>query len=308
MELFRALAVFVEPPDRPEAARLAALLGLGETPPSVADYTETFVFQLYPYASVYLGAEGMLGGEARDRIAGFLAALGQTPPPEPDHLALMLGTYAELAESEELERDARRRAYLRNARRAFLWEHLLSWLPVYLDKLEQIAPPFYRRWAALLGAALQAETVALGARNPPDAQNARGAYDALPLHLREASALADPRASSSEEFLQTLLTPARCGMILTRVDLARIARDLRRGIRAGERLFALRSLMGQDAAGVLDRLAAEADAWESLHLRRSDAHGCIAVWWAARARATATLLRELKTEADVEGERMKDEG
>jgi hypothetical protein len=288
MELFRALAVFVEPPDRPEAARLAGLLGLGETPP-VADYTETFVFQLYPYASVYLGAEGMLGGEARDRIAGFLAALGQTPPPEPDHLALMLGTYAGLAESEELEPDARRRAYLRNARRAFLWEHLLSWLPVYLDKLERIAPPFYRRWAALLRSALDAESGALGAQ------------DALPLHLREAQGAADPRAASAEEFLQTLLAPARSGMILTRDDIARAARDLQRGIRAGERLYALRSLMGQDAAGVLGRLASEADAWESLHLQRSAAHGRIAVWWAARAHATATLLRELKAEAEAKG-------
>ena len=36
----------------------------------------------------------MLGGEARDRIAGFWRALGLVPPPEPDHLAVMLGLYA----------------------------------------------------------------------------------------------------------------------------------------------------------------------------------------------------------------------
>src|SRR2546423_4691638 len=96
MEIFRALAVLAEPPERPEVARLAELLDLGELP-SASDYTETFVFQLYPYASVYLGAEGMLGGEARDRVAGFLAALGHTPPPEPDHLTVLLATYAQLS-------------------------------------------------------------------------------------------------------------------------------------------------------------------------------------------------------------------
>jgi len=55
MEILRPLAVFAEPPRRPEVARLAELLDLGE-PPSLSEYTETFVFQLYPYASVYLGA------------------------------------------------------------------------------------------------------------------------------------------------------------------------------------------------------------------------------------------------------------
>ena len=51
MELFRALAVLVEPPDRPGAARVAEALGLGEVSEASA-YTDVFVFQLYPYASV----------------------------------------------------------------------------------------------------------------------------------------------------------------------------------------------------------------------------------------------------------------
>jgi hypothetical protein len=284
MELFRALAVLVEPPGPPGVERIADALGLGRTP-EMSAYTNIFIFQLYPYASVYLGAEGMLGGEARDRIAGFLSALGQKPPHEPDHLALMLGTYAELSESETVATDARRRDYLRGARRAFLWEHLLSWLPVYLDKLEQIAPPFYRRWAEMLSAALDAEAEALGEQ------------ETLPLHLREAPTMADPRESSSEEFLQALLAPARCGMILVRDDLARAARDLQTGVRAGERRFALRSLLGQEAAGVLGWLASEADAWESLHRRRREAHAGIAEWWGGRAAATAKLLRELQAEA-----------
>jgi hypothetical protein len=300
MELFRALAVLVEPPGRPGAARVAEALGLGALPEASA-YTDTFVFRLYPYASVYLGAEGMLGGEARDRVAGFLAALGQVPPPEPDHLALMLGTYARLAEAEGVESDVQRREYLRGARRAFLWEHLLSWLPVYLDKLAQVAPAFYRRWGELLRAALDAEAEALGAQR------------ALPLHLREAPSLADPRAtlsedthapssedartSSSEDFLRTLLAPARSGMILVRDDLARVASELGVGLRAGERLYALRSLMGQDAAVVLGRLADEAEGWASLHLRRRAAHGQVAEWWAARAASTARLLRELSADA-----------
>jgi TorA maturation chaperone TorD len=302
MELFRALAVLVEPPDRVEVAALARLLELGE-PPHVADYTETFVFQLPPFASVYLGAEGMLGGEARERVAGFLAALGRTPPPEPDHLTTLLATYAELSAhgddyattlvetadahnaADEDEDGARRRASSRVARKAFLWEHLLSWLPAYLDKLSEIAPPFYCRWSELLLDALLAEAAVLGQQ------------DALPLHLREAAPLADPRAASADEFLQTLLAPARSGLIVTRADLARAARALGAGLRAGERKFALKSLLGQDAAGALAWLAEEASMWAKRHARHSDALGRVAVWWTQRAEASATLLRELASDA-----------
>jgi hypothetical protein len=285
MELFRALAVFAEPPGREGVGRVAAALGLGPLPEASA-YTDTFVFQLYPYASVYLGDEGMMGGEARDRVAGFLKALGQEPPQEPDHLATMLGAYAALCASEEAAGEARAREHFRGARRAFLWEHLLSWLPVYLDKLVTVAPSFYRAWAGLLREALDAEGRSLGAQGR------------LPLHLREARGVADPRASSSEEFLKTLLAPARSGVVLVRDDLARAARELGAGLRAGERTFALRSLMGQDAAATLDWLASEAEAWESLHLRRREAHGRVAEWWASRAASTAGLLRGLRDAAD----------
>src|SRR5918912_2670654 len=142
MELFRALAVLSEPPTD-EAVRLAEALELGPIP-AASEYTELFVFQLYPYASVYLGAEGMIGGEARAAVAGFWRALGQTPPAEADNLAVMLALYAQLAELEEQQEVAMRRQTWAKARKAFLWEHLLSWLPVYLQKLEAIAPPFYR--------------------------------------------------------------------------------------------------------------------------------------------------------------------
>jgi hypothetical protein len=285
MELFRALAVFTEPPDRAGVGRVAEALGLGPLPEASA-YTDIFVFQLYPYASVYVGEEGMLGGEARDRVAGFLTALGlEAQPPEPDHLATLLGAYASLRASEEGAGDLRAREHFRGARRAFLWEHLLSWLPVYLDKLTRIAPRFYKAWAELLREAIDSEAASLGAQ------------DALPLHLREARSLADPRESSSEEFLKALLTPARSGLILVRDDLSRAARALQTGVRAGERAFALRSLMGQDAAATLQWLATEADAWASLHARRREAHGRVAEWWAARANSTATLLRELSADA-----------
>ncbi|HEV2864051.1 MAG TPA: molecular chaperone TorD family protein [Pyrinomonadaceae bacterium] len=275
MELFRALAVLVEPPDREGAGRVAEALGLGGLP-APSEYTELFAFQLYPYASVYAGAEGMLGGEARSRVADFMGLLGMTPPAEPDHLAVMLATYAGLCESGGGGA----------ARGAFLWEHLVSWLPAYLEKLSELAPPFYRRWGELLTKALLEEVERTG---PPGV---------LPLHLREAPPLADPRGGTgAEEFSQSLLAPARTGVILTRADLARAGRALGTGLRAGGRAFALRSLLGQDTAAALGWLAAEAEAWAGRHLKHRASLGVVSEWWAGRAGDAARLLRELEETA-----------
>ena len=286
MELFRALAALAESP-RAESARLSEALGLG-APPGADEYTQIFVFQLYPYASVYLGAEGMMGGEARDRVAGFWRALGLAPPAEADHLSVMLALYARLCELEAAEQDAPRRESWRAARKAFLWEHLLSWLPAYLDKLREIAPDFYRRWAELLAAALgeEGETV--------------GRQEELSAHLRAAPALADPRGEGFEKFLESLLAPVRCGLILTRSDLAHAARALGLSARAGERRFALRSLFEQEAGGVLGWLSGEARARAERHARLRDGFGAAGAWWERRCLDAASLLDELRESAAEE--------
>lgn len=290
LELFRALAVLAEPPVA-EAARVAEALELGPMP-TADTYTELFVFELYPYASVYLGAEGMLGGEARDRVAGFWRALGETPPAEPDHLSVMLALYARLVEMQESEPDAVRRESWRGARKAFLWEHLLSWLPVYLTKLSETAAvdSFYRRWGDILTLALREEAESMGAQTQ------------LPIHLREATSLGlvDPRAASVEDFLQSLLAPVRSGMILVRSDLSRAARHLGLGLRLGERKFILKALFSQDAPAVLEWLSAEADAWGERHHFQRGALGAVAVAWEEKARACTNLLKELARAARLE--------
>ena len=284
MELLRTLATLAEPP-APEHRPLAEILELGPAPDRAA-FTDLFELQLYPYASYYVGAEGFLGGEARDRIAGFWRALGETPPPEPDHLATMLALAARLAELEQEAAGAAPRAAWRRARRAWLWEHLLSWVPVYCDKAAEIAPPYYRRWAALLTAALIDEAGLLGGQDTP------------PLHLREAPPMADPRREGGEAFLTALLAPVRSGLILVRSDLERAARELGLGSRVGERRFALRALLNQDAGGVLWWLSGFAAKTASRY-RLVDLGGDWAGFWSARATASAELLKELSREGSA---------
>ncbi len=283
MELFRTLGCLVESPS-PATQHLADLLDLGLAPDETA-HTELFLFQLYPYASVYLGPEGMLGGEARDRIAGFWRALGETPPAEPDHLAVMLACYAGLCELENEAGTDRDRQAARQARRTFLWEHLLSFLPAFLTKLTELDAEFYAGWAQLLEQALREE-----------AQRVGGPIQ-LPLHLRDAPDLPDPRNGSPEEFVPALFSPVRSGMILVRSDLRRAADELGLGLRAGERKYALEALVGQDAAATLGWLAGEARRWTDMHRTWSQVSGDVARFWAARSDQARQLLERLSADA-----------
>jgi TorA maturation chaperone TorD len=285
MELFRALAVLAEPPTE-ETARLAEALELGALP-TVDEYTELFIFQLYPYASVYLGAEGMMGGEARDAISGFWRALGEMPPAEADHLSVMLALYARLVELENEASEARHQAGWHRARKAYLWEHLFSWLPVYLGKLNELASPFYKRWGEILMESLLAEAMTLGKQ------------ESLSLHLREASRLIDPREENGDagEFCQSILTPARSGMILTRADLTKAGRKFGMGLRMGERKFILKALLAQDASAIFDWLIQEATLWTQRHQEHRELLGEISIAWEEKSRAAAALLTELKVEA-----------
>lgn len=286
IELVRALAVLAEPPDA-RRARLGKILGLdGDIDP--AAYTDVFALQLYPYASVYVGSDGMLGGDAADRVAGFWRALHQTPPPEPDHLAALLGMYASLAEQEAAEADPARCLMWRVSRKALLWEHLASWLFLYLDKLAEIGPPSYRSWGTLLAETLASE---IGAVGPPDT---------LPLHLRRAPPLPDPRRDGAAAFVGGLLAPVRSGMVLTRADLARAARDLGLGLRIGERRFILETLLAQDATAMLAWVEAQARTWRSRHQARSGILGDVATFWSGRAGEAAALLAQL-TPAEERG-------
>lgn len=280
MELLRALAVLAEPPTG-EQARLLGLLDLPGQPDGAA-FADVFLFQLYPYASVYLGPEGMLGGEARDRIAGFFRALDVAPPAEPDHLTVLLSAYADLVEREADAMGAPAAAW-RRGRAALLWEHVLSWVPVYLDRVRDVAGEPYRSWAGLLDEVLRSQAAEIG---PPSE---------LPLHLREAPTLADPRGGDTSAFIAGLLAPSRSGMILLRDDLASGCHELGLGLRIGERRFVLRSMLDQDPAGTLHWLAGRARA---AAVRDRGWLGDVGAWWRRRAETTVDLLEEVATDAD----------
>ncbi|MXX34249.1 MAG: hypothetical protein F4107_13085 [Gemmatimonadetes bacterium] len=288
MEVLRALGSLIESPAA-EHARVAAALGLPAVP-AAAEHARVVAQQRYPHASVYLGAEGMMGGEALDRVAGFRRALGLRRQRGPqrgttasaDHLASLLGLLASVDEWRREESDGARKALLAQARVTLVWEHLASWTGPYLASFERCGAPFYEAWASLLGDSL----ARLGR------ELAFPRY--LPAALRAAPELADPRREGGAAFVGALLAPARTGVILLRDDLLRLADETGLACRAGERRYVLNSFLAQDPGVALAWLAAHAENWSGRVASAGPAP--IARWWTERAKATARVLRELATD------------
>ncbi len=298
-ELIRALAVLAEMPGE-RHRRLAASLGLPGSP-TASGHTEALVLGVHPYASVYLGAEGMLGGEAGDRVAGFWRAIGLVPPPEADHLSTLLGLYASLLDAEReaenrqpLEQAlvdsnrTREAAASRRARVTLLGEHLLPWLPLFCRAVEKAGDKTHAAWAKLLLEVVLDE--AAGCCEPIG----------LSAHLAHAPALA-PDPASVAELVDQACTPARTGIVLTRLDLANASRHLGLGLRIGERRYMLRALLEQDPPGTLDWLAAEARSWAQWLAGVGERAGPSVNFWSARATMAATQWAAAAAEARREG-------
>ncbi len=275
-EVLRALAVLSESP-HPSHARVAAALDLGGAP-TAAEHTQALTLGAVPYASVYLGPEGMLGGEAADRVAGFWRALGYVPPAEPDHLAALLGLLATLTEAEATEEDPARAVLRRRARTVLLREHLLTWVPMFARAVAGTGTEVYAAWAALLVEVLLAEAAEL-----PEPEE-------LPVALRVAPGLPE-EPDGSRGLAAALLTPVRTGIVLTRSDLARAARAEGLGLRIGERAFTLAAMLEQDPTTTLGWVADHAEAWAAEHRSDVGALGPIAAFWADRATQTTSSCR-----------------
>ena len=290
-ELLRALgAVAGDPAD----AR-ATCGALGLPAPGNAEHTEVFLLNCPPYAAIYLGGDGALGGDAADRVAGFWRAIGVAPPAEPDHLSVLLSLYASLGEACSGARTEAVRDALARARHALFWEHLWPWLPAYLEAVE--AFPALAPWAALTRQAVLAERAAhpRGPDGPGGRDGLGGLGGRLPLALRAAPAPLAPGCAPGD-LPAALTTPARSGLILTRRALAAGAEAAGAGHRIGERRFTLRGMLDQEPAGTLRWLGAEAVRWADAHaaLARNRAAGpagdAVQDWWARRARHTAAVL------------------
>lgn len=289
VELLRALAALSEYPVAGHYP-LAEALELAAPPAPEAwqvAHTDLFLQQCPPYASIYLGNEGAMGGVARERVADLWRLLRLRVPAEPDHLAAMLALYANLC------RLAARDGRWQHLRHAVLWEHLLAWMPFYLERVEDLGEPPYPAWSRMLREVLRAEaTDTAGPRM-------------LPLHLREAEPGAPPGGSTAPDAIAAvLLAPVRSGVVLCRRELGTLAADLGLGVRTGDRRRMLCGLLEQDRDAARGALAGMAREQARRHGHRLGWLGPAGRFWQERADATAAWLETLDgTGSDAGGAR-----
>lgn len=255
--------------------------------PDRARFTDALVLQVYPYASVFLGEEGMLGGEARERIAGFWRALQLEPPTEPDHLTALIGLYVRLCEAQPGAGDEAEAVLLEQAGRSLLWEHLASWGTVFADALVRLGDDFYGAWAELFSATLAAEVERLHGSGQPS--------PGVPDYLEGLPGLGSDWGEQAQEFPRAVLAPIRTGAVFTRADFSRGASALGLGVRQGERGYILKAMLGQAREETLAWLGDEAVAWSRRHAMRAQAGVPYGAWWRARAEAGAEGLAGFAT-------------
>ena len=288
MEVYRALGLLIEAPAEGHRT-VAAALGLPSVPDGAIHGTEV-AFQRYPYASVYLGEEGKLGGDARNRIAGFWTALGMELPGEPDHISSLLSLMTSLGEAESTGSDAAEAALLAQARATLAWEHLHAWCVPYLHSFRSSPSPYYRMWAEMTRGAVEQGLDPSPPDHLPGALVAAAAYP-----------LTDPReGEAGGGFVPKLLAPIRSGVVILRSDLADLADSVGLAMRAGERAYALSWFLGQDPGGTLAWLAGFAQRWAADLEGGTAAPDTVVRWWADRARSTAALLTELAEDVDAQ--------
>lgn len=289
METLRALGLLIEAPG-PAHGEVARALGLSRPPPAPV-YQRVVASQRWPYASVYLGEAGMMGGDARDRIAGFRRALGldqEQDPTECDHLAALLGLLADLCDWSAESRDAPAAKLLEEARGVLVRDHLASWIRPYLASFDYCGDPFYRAWATMLGEVMDHLEAAVPAVS---------GQDSLPAALRTAASLPDPDEAGRDSFVAALLAPVRSGIVIVRDDLVRLGRETGLACRTGERRYALTSFLTQAPVVALTWLAGHARAWRGRTEGRGPAK--IAEWWTERAQRTESLLSRMASEAGM---------
>jgi hypothetical protein len=280
IDVIRALALLAEPPT-PQHRQVATLLDL----PCPTPQAHLAVFgRAHPHASFYLNDDGMLGGDAADRVAGFYRALGEPVPHEVDHLTTVLAAYAKLVEREQ-DAPAEQRPTWTHLRTTFLIEHVLSWVPLLTDSVAHLSPA-HADWARLVDNALEHE-----------ANRTPATTTSLPSSLSEAAHVPNPRTDGVASFLAGLLAPSRSGVVITDVDLHRCADELRLGCRVGTRQFVLRNLMEQDSADVLAWLNHHTAAICERRRRSWWARTRPGAHWCDLAADTSELLAELAHEA-----------
>lgn len=257
-----------------------------------AEHYRVLGLNVYPYAGVFLSGDGLMGGVEADACQAFYASVGwEVPNQQPDHLGVQLGALGWLAGAEAdalFDGAGGQAARVRGLRRRFLDERVLTWLPTFARAVTWQGEGVMADLARLALELAVTDRQALG----DDLMGGFGAPLALP---SPPDLMADPK-TTLRDIAHYLTTTAWAGLYLSRDDIARWAQ--RHAVPTGftDRQTLLHNVLRSAVAygrfaPLMDDLRALAEDWAGYYEAGT--------WpwrevWAARARQTATMLREVR--------------
>ncbi len=259
-----------------------------------AEYHRVFGLNVYPYAGVFLSADGLMGGIEAEASAAFYAQVRwDAPSHDADHIGMQLGVLGWLAGAEaDALADGKPGQIVRiqALRRDFLDRRVLTWLPVLARAIESQQSPVYERVTALALDLVADDRAALGDDMPP------------PFELPAPPDLLADAKTSLRDIASALMTPAWVGIYLSREDVGRLAgrHQIPTGFTDRKTLMHNVLRAGVDY-GVFPALMADlrqmTDAWAA-YFHQIGEHP--ALWagcsvWAGRAAHTADLLRHIES-------------
>jgi TorA maturation chaperone TorD len=312
-------ALLLEGLDGSRLAIVRSLPGLADgLPPSgvgeagqldalAAEHQALFGHEVFPFAGVFMGAEGLVGeGSTAVLVREGYAAVGveHATASSPDHLGQVLHLLATLADAEleaRAHRDAADVHTLERWQRRVLDEAVLPWMPPLWAALAGQPPSVWTRAVELAMGVLARHRAELGGLALATEGPGHGA---APVH----AVLDEPRTGLAA-VARALVTPARSGVYLARRDLEALARrcDLPRGF--GSRRDLLERLLR--VAAEYQALPRLLDELRRLLEARDDAYAGLAAEpglaayvppWRTRLASSLQLVARLREAVPASGE------
>lgn len=291
-------------PDADAIARSSAELGLPCADPAelASAYTDLFLLNVYPYGTIFTDPDAELNGADAQRLAA-LYRLHSYQPGElqsvgaPDHLGLCLGFAAHLSEKRlEIE--------IRDFMKSFL-----EWAPVCCLAVERepAAHAFYRTLARLTSEILLAVSPTSSHNLEPENPHSASPEGPFAVHSPQSAVPTLLSEVGLSDIVRFFLTPAQCGVFLSRSRLGHLARAIGLRLPIGSRLEVAERLFS--AAGESERidqllaaLQAEIEAWATEYGRWAKGY---AHWqpsaelWLERTTRASRMLAEMRQIAEA---------
>lgn len=256
-------------------------------------YQELFGFNFFPYESLFHDSELMVNSASTHRVARLMEQstfdssaymVGAV-----DHLGVELAFMAYLI-GREIEGEERQLLWLAQSARqlqaTLIHHHLATWVPIAMLTIRRIAPaPLFR-----LLAEVTLELILSDLATIPETDGI--------VWVAEGATTTEVATSEDEEvglslLIRQLITPAECGLFLTRADIRLIARSLNLPSTMADRFGMVKQLF--EAAGQFEQieplLTALEQQWHQAE-QEMDAVVAAAPQWISHGQRWLSALKE----------------